>query len=435
MSDQIIIKNRVGFHYFQDTTHYTNKDLAAWLPRLQELAAGWIVLRADPSRAIPEPFLCGLIDAGITPIVQLILPLPNTPDARDVKAILEAYSRWGVKYIILMDKPNMAQSWSSSSWSQQDLVERFIDRFLPLALLISQLKMTPIFPPLQPGGDYWDLTFLKQALGSIKRRGRENLINHMGFSAYAYTYDHDLEWGYGGQTEWPETRPYETSGEFQNQCGFNNYEWINTIVHGFCKIDQPFFILGTGAIDQEKNYSPEDHAGIVRGMLDRLNKVEGTDAIPDYVKCCNFFTLSAEENDETLSFAWFKPDGSVLPIVSLMTQPAVKDDYSEIGSDSNKSVVAATQERSHLFEHYLLIPDTEEGIGKFNLKAIQPFIQEYHPTIGFSPEEASKARRVTLVDGDQVLPEEFFEKMHENGCIVDHILEDGTSIATTLVER
>ena len=50
---------------------------------------------------------------------------------------------------------------------QQDLVERFIDRFLPLAALVVHLGMIPLFPPLQPGGDYWDLTFLKQALDLV----------------------------------------------------------------------------------------------------------------------------------------------------------------------------------------------------------------------------------------------------------------------------
>ncbi len=159
-----LVTQRVGFHYFPDTAHYTNKDLSTWVPVLNQLKVGWLVLISESTRAIPEQFISGLLNAGITPLIHIPLPLPNSPSANDMKAIIAAYARWGVKHIIFFDRPNEMSSWSAAGWVQQNLVERFIDRFLPLAAAAAQAGITPIFPPLQPGGSYWDLTFLKQSL-------------------------------------------------------------------------------------------------------------------------------------------------------------------------------------------------------------------------------------------------------------------------------
>lgn len=63
-------RQKLGFHYFPDTLHYTEKDLQQWLPLLMELGAGWLVLRTEINRAIPEYFISGLIKAGIQPIIQ-----------------------------------------------------------------------------------------------------------------------------------------------------------------------------------------------------------------------------------------------------------------------------------------------------------------------------------------------------------------------------
>jgi hypothetical protein len=241
-----LLSPRVGFHYFPDTEHYTQKDLAAWLPVLQQLHASWLVLTSDAVRAIPEHFISGLVKAGIKPIVHLRLPLPNSPSVKELKPIFNAYARWGVKHVILFEKPNQMQSWSTSGWVQQDLVERFIDRFLPLATIAAQSGITPIFPPLEPGGSYWDLSFLKQSLQSIKRRGYTNLLNQMALASYAFTYNHDLDYGAGGPQKWPNALPYAKSLDSQDQRGFRNYEWLQSTANSVVGRDVPIFLLGAG---------------------------------------------------------------------------------------------------------------------------------------------------------------------------------------------
>lgn len=432
-----LISPRIGFHYFDDTAHYTNHDLTTWLPRLNQLHAKWIILRSDVSRAIPEQFLTGLISAGITPIIHMSLPLPNTPTAKDVKAILEAYARWGVSQVILFDKPNTVQSWSVSSWSQQDLVERFIDKFLPLALAVAQAGMTPVFPPLQPGGNYWDLTFLKQSLQSITRRGHANLLRQMSLAAYTYTFNHELDWGLGGQTKWPKSKPYTRSEDSQDQCGFFNFEWLQNATAPVAGREMPVLLLGAGIKEPGVGYSPEIHAEIVQNILERLNGIPESRTIPAYVQCCNFYLLAAEPNTEEQIHAWYRSDEDTLPIVGMLSpEPAKAEDVSQSAEELPKNVPASTEANSsHPIEHYLLLPQYEWGVAEFHLDASRPFVQKYHPTLGFSIQEAFLAKKITVVGGETSFPEELLDQMRQNGCLVERISGDGTSIATQLAER
>jgi hypothetical protein len=63
-------RSRLGFHYYPDTLHYRASDLYTWLPELKAMGAGWLTLVAPPNYAIPEPFLHGLLAAGIEPILH-----------------------------------------------------------------------------------------------------------------------------------------------------------------------------------------------------------------------------------------------------------------------------------------------------------------------------------------------------------------------------
>jgi len=85
-----LLSPRLGFHYFPDTDHYTRKDLETWLPLLNQLQAKWLVLLANGTRAIPEYFVTGLVEAGIKPIIHIQLPLPNSPSAKELKTLFTA---------------------------------------------------------------------------------------------------------------------------------------------------------------------------------------------------------------------------------------------------------------------------------------------------------------------------------------------------------
>jgi len=189
MSDQIPQKqNRLGFHYFADTQHYRESDLRAWLPELHSLGAKWLVLTAPSDRAIPEIFIRGLLEGGIIPILHFNASLPSLQKNKDIPTFLATYAKWGIQYVIFADRPNTHQAWSAATWAQEDLVERFLDIFLPLAENAVKLGMIPVLPPLEPGGGYWDTTFLQSLMQSLLRREKIDLLDMLVVSAYAWTH-------------------------------------------------------------------------------------------------------------------------------------------------------------------------------------------------------------------------------------------------------
>jgi hypothetical protein len=102
-------RQKLGFHYFPDTLHYTEKDLQQWLPLLMDLGVSWLVLRTEINRAIPEYFISGLLKAGIQPVVQFPISLQSPPDLRAVSPLIEAYSSWGAAFHQFFDRPNIHQ--------------------------------------------------------------------------------------------------------------------------------------------------------------------------------------------------------------------------------------------------------------------------------------------------------------------------------------
>lgn len=432
-----LLSPRVGFHYFSDTDHYTQKDLATWLPILQQLRASWLVLLADSARAIPEYFVTGLIDAGVKPVIHFQLPLPNSPSAKDLKSILNAYNRWGVKHVILFEKPNSMKSWSTSGWVQQDLVERFVDRFLPIAVAVAQLGMTPIFPPLEPGGSYWDLSFFKQSLLSIQRRGFGNLLNQMGLASYAYTFNNDLNYGAGGPSKWPNALPYGKATDTQDQHGFRNYEWLQSVASSVLGCEMPVFMLGAGIKEPGSTYTPELHTGICLNILEMLRNDTADDGIPSYVKNCSFYLLGSEEGSDSFQHAWYKPEGEVLPIVDLLINTRIIEELKASANDNEgtETLNKSSVNNSHPIAHYLLLPLYDWGVAEYHLEVIRPFIQKHHPTIGFSIFEAALAQKVTVIGGEQSFPEDSLSQLRAGGSVVERVAGDGISIATQLAER
>ncbi len=433
---------RLGLHYFNDTLHYTNHDLVDWLPVLKKMNVSTLILKSAPTRAIPEQFISALIGADITPVIQIPLSLPDAPAAADLNAILEVYARWGVRSIILFDKPNSNQSWTPSSWAQQGLVERFLDKFIPLANAVLHAGMTPIFPPLEPGGSYWDTVFLKAALLSLVRRKQNTLLDHMSVAAYAFSFGHPVSWGAGGPQRWTKNLPYFTPENSQDQRGFHIYEWYNAILQGTLQKSLPLFLMGAGIQNDAPggSYTAEEHKQVVREILRSLNQSDpaANDFVPDYVVSCSFNRLSAVKDSPEAEFAWFSDkDHPGLAAELLSTedvQPAEKEDSAQASEKTGpENEVAA--DPSHPIEHYLLLPTYEWGISDWHLDAIKPFVKKHQPTIGFSIAEAMLAANVTLIGGEQSFSRSVVNQLTEAGCSVDRISGDGTTIATILAER
>ena len=447
---------RLGFHYFPDTLHYREIDLKTWRPELRALGASWITLLAPIERAIPEFFLNGLQDAGIEPILHFHLPLEFPSRSTPLHLLFKNYARWGIHYVALYDRPNLRLSWSPAAWAQADLVERFLDLYIPAAETALLEGLIPVFPPLEPGGDYWDTAFLRSALHGMQRRNRSRLLDALVIGAYAWAGNRPLNWGAGGPERWPGSRPYFTPQGMQDQRGFRIFDWYSTISQAELGEPRPVILLKAGSppgdhsnplaqeIDQPSHTL--QNLSIARLMTAGLYGKAGQDAggtgalvqdkfgplesAPAEVLACNFWLLAASTGSPEASQAWFRTDGSRQPIVDELRQWAalLQIPNQPVSMKSISPNPAASP--VHPISHYLLLPLFDWGVPDWHLDAIRPFIKKHHPTIGFSLSEAALAARVTVVGGVQAFSEDALDALRAAGCDVERMIADGTLVAT-----
>ena len=438
--------NRLGFHYFPDSNHFRESDLHLWLPRLRSLGVTWLTLVAPSTRAIPELFLNGLHSEGIESILHFPFSLDSALKAQDFQSLFSAYSRWGVHYVVFFDRPNSRVAWLTTAWMQNDLVERFLDRFLPLADVALELGLNVVFPPLAPGGDYWDTSFLLVALKSIERRGNYRLLENLVLSAYAFAGARPLDWGRGGPERWPAARPYFTPSGSQDQRGFCISDWYITTAQAVTGQANPLMLFGLGNHSSDLDSSQLDentHTQRILAMAQALafqDKSEGAgktftesiEPLPPQVLCGNFWLLASDPKSQYLSETWFQSNGDQLPVVRAFRQFVV--DLERAHAISGQKNLGSNH-RSHPISHYLLLPSFDWGVSDWHLTVARPFIKKYLPTVGFSLAEAALASRITVIGSAEDFPEAVLDTLRTAGCQVEQISGDGMSIATKLADR
>ena len=407
---------KIGFHYFPDTDHYTAADLARWLPRLKQLKASWVVLQAPKGRAIPEAFLQGLKAGGVEPVLHFPFDCTAAPDVEGELLLFEAYARWGVKYVILFDRPNLRQNWTGADWAQSDLVERFLDAYLPLAEAALMVGLTPVFPPLEPGGDYWDTMFLRTALEGIRRRASEPLLKRMLLSACAGFNAKPLSWGAGGPERWPEAQPYQTDRDSPDQRGFRIADWYLTLSETILERKIPLLMLGICG-PAEEGVSWED---ALLEAADLLAGQENEDHEPlaDKVLGGAFWLLAAKEGSSQEVHSWYQEDGTPKPAAErvLVGQPEAAPKFTD----------------EYRITHYLLLPTFDWGVADWHLEVTRAFIKKHRPTVGFSVEEARRAEEVTVLGGEDSFSPAVINELRGCGCLVRRIEGDGTNVASQL---
>lgn len=449
-------RSRLGFHYFPDTLHYRERDLQIWLPELKSLQANWLTLLAPAERAIPEFFLNGLLEARIEPLLHFPLSLSTPVHPVQLTTLFHNYARWGVHYVALFDRPNTRQAWDSADWAQADLVERFLDIYLPVAEAAQREGLLSIFPPLEAGGDYWDTAFLRAALRGIQRRGYTSLLENFILGAYAWTGKRSLDWGAGGPERWPASRPYYTPPGAQDQIGFRIFDWHLPILQAELGSSRPVFLLRAG-IGPGNATPPEQGLAAnlyhIQRNMEIAQLISGENLFPDQgnqhepvpsaVQACNFWLLAADENSSSVSHAWFQPDGSQLPVVNAYRQwkaggQLVSSTTLPLMTNRpprNQPRIMAQKNspengQGHPIDHYLLLPLYAWGAAEWDIEAVQPLLQKFHPTVGFSLSEASLAARVTVVGGAKTIPEEALDQLRSSGCIVERLTTVGTNLAS-----
>lgn len=430
----------LGFHYFPDTLHYRQADLDTWLPELTALGANWLVLQAEPDRAIPEWFIQGLLQNHVTPIIQMQTSLAALPNPFELRPLLEAYANWGVQYIQYFNQPNQHTAWPVSGWVQQNLVERFLDIWLPYAHLSANAGLTPVFSPLFPGGSYWDTAFLRSALKSMQRRKANLILDKLVLSAYGWTDGRALDWGLGGAHAWPGAHPYQIDETTQDQRGFRIADWYLAIAEEEIKHTPGLFLYQAGlpaspaaltASPVDANVYHPDLLAVARLACGEEVTLPGTetalDPLPEDVTACCMWLLTADNSSPYASQGWYQADGT----------PGILAESWKNHINQQKQPVAksflGTQVGS--IEHYLLLPTFEWGVADWHLELIRPYIKRYRPTVGFSIQEAAMAKRVTVIGNEAAFPQETLQALRSSGCVVEQISESGMDFATLQSQR
>ena len=432
-------KTRIGFHYFPDTLHYRDVDLHTWLPELQAMAASWLTLQAPLNRAIPEVFIRQLCEHQIQPVLHFPYPTCQPPSLEDFSLLCHSYARWGVQHVILFDRPNLRQNWTAATWAQSSLVERFLDIFQPLALVAARAGLTPVFPPLEPGGDYWDTAFLRAAFEGLQRRNQAQILERLAIGCYAWSNSHPLNWGSGGPERWPGAHPYETPRGTEDQRGFRIFDWYLALSEAVFGERRPILCLAGGALPDEKTSdlpSPESPHTTQNLMISRLIMGEkvALDPIPAELLAFNFWLLASANDHPAAGAAWYQADGTTLPVVSALQHWAAEHHWTTTPAAHPLPVSIDKNATHRPIAHYLLIANAGGAISDWQLKVIRYFADKYHPTIGFSPAEAVLANRVTVLGDQEKLPDTILDGLLAAGCAVDDLRGDGTTIATRLKE-
>jgi hypothetical protein len=408
---------RLGYVYRNDDRHYTQDDLRIWLPMLESLNARWLTLYASSERTVPEHFLSSIIEAGIEPVILIRSKLgESNPSA--LHPLLRSYARWGVRYVAVYDRPNMRGCWNDAEWNRQGIVERFLDRTIPLLEYQQSLDLIPVFAPLEPGGDYWDTAFLRSAFESFTRRGKSDLLESLHLGVYAWTYDKPLDWGAGGPSRWPEARPYHTPSNCQDQIGFRTFEWYADLAVQVIGRALPMLVLAGGAVPEPKAEVGHSTAQIEQNVS-ILRALNGT-GIPEYVINFAFYCLSADPQRPGSNAGWFTKEAQPKPIVEAV-QKVLSAQEKTPSNAAPKSL-----------NHYVLLPNNVEL--KSAVAELSGFIQQHKPVLGFSEDEARMAHKVTLVGGEAEFPRIFERKLTDAGCVVDRITSGSKTIDENPVE-
>lgn len=390
-------KERLGFHYYPDEAHFTQHDLEQWLPALLRLSASWLVLRGSTNRAIPEPFIRGLLEAGVRPILHIACDVGQASVA-ELAPVIASYGSWGVREVIIFDRPNMRKRWTPVAWSRPGLVERFVDRLLPMLQLQRSAGMHPIFPPLEPGGDYWDTAFLETALRSMLRRGDRNLVDDLRIAAFAWSFDHALDWGSGGPSHWPESYPYGPVDLAQNQRGFRTFDWYAEISQAVVGRSLPMIVIAGGSSGPQQ-LAPEVVTGSTRALLG--------DRIPDSVIAFNYHLLTADPGSPEYDAAWFAGPNEPKPIVA-----AVERMLNAVVQSPKTSVMKKP------LRHYVLMP--AGGLPQAAWGSVQELATD--GVFGYSADEAQHASLVTIVGDEAAIPPSIERKLAKHGCQVRRVV-------------
>lgn len=415
--------HKIGFTYINSPKYLVDKQAKKWMAQLREFGASVVIFQAEFDRAIPEDVILCARQNAMEPVVHFTSELPLARNLNEVSILMDVYAKWGVERIIFGDKPNVKTSWPTAGWHYENLIDHFLDRFIPLANHATRAGIHPVLPPLQPGGDYWDTAFIELVLAGLKRRRLDNILETLMLSSYGYTFNKELSWGKGGPERWSISKPYQTPEGQQDQLGFHNFEWIQALSQRAIGTKLPVIILDAGQAGT--TYSQPDP----QITINTIHKI--------MVACAEKGPLDSEDGNEIPVFDQ-SIKGCIFNLESigeLFDGNLSIEKLEQIFSEPQQNEDRESQDKSptKMISHYLLLPSHASGVSDVVLNKVRPLIKKFHPTVGFSIEEASLAKKVSVYPDSILFTDQQISLLRSAGCKVEILPESGIEIATSLL--
>jgi hypothetical protein len=398
----------LGIHYSSHGDAYRQQDADVWIPELQSMGIHWLAISGKRTRAIPVSFLERLLGEGIEPILFLdqeeISPLEET-----AISILRSYQRAGVKLIAPFPSPNLRSSWPSQLWPSSSPVDAFLDIFLPAADILLTEGLIPVFPSLKPGGDYWDLSFLEGFLRGVVQKREDTLASNLVLATDLSAGNRPLDWGSGCSARWPQARPYITPPGSQDSLGFQGYMWRDEIVRRTLGESLPMIGVRAGATlaDTADPAYPAVDASRHADINLQVAQMASGGSFKAPMLCILFWLLQSGEKPAVDPQAWYRPDGTVLPIVDILKRKF------------SASAAGKTSVRAKAIRHYVLLPQTPVSLSSSIWNQVRAYLQAFQASCGFSMDEALQSEKVTVV-GESV-PSALVLRLRDSGCFVDFL--------------
>jgi hypothetical protein len=214
-----------------------------------------------------------------------------------------------------------------------------------------------------------------------------------------------LDWGSGGPSTWPTTRPYLTPPESQDHLGFRIFEWYAAVTKKVFGHILPMLVISGGTVAN----TAETITRVDRNLEINLSiaRMLQDERIPSYLENFAFRYLYVPDSSGPSQTSWILSRDQYSPaLVALQRQ---------VRQGSSKQPMMDTKR----YPHYLLLPAEHQHYAMIAWAEIGPYVIEHKPLVGFSIEEAMHAQQVTLAGDESVIPSSVSADLNAAGCRVD----------------
>ncbi len=176
--------NGRGIHWFP-TLSQQRAVIDRFVPELQSMHVRWVVVLQglDEWNLDANDYLIDQLNAaGIVPVMRIDAQV-GALNLERLRLVVQHYRAKGVRYFQIYNEPNFRAEWADQ---KQVNASGFVEQWLPAAQVVAENGGLPGLAPLAPTGDLDDVLFLENALTTLVRARRFDIINVMWLAIHNY---------------------------------------------------------------------------------------------------------------------------------------------------------------------------------------------------------------------------------------------------------